>query len=115
MFSTHAMTGNRSWILLVIQIVSKSVIIPIAPVGICMRIASKLEKPNPFVMIPPKLPIPPLGRAHVLEDQQSKEEGRGRRGATEEAFWECSFHLLLSAAILALTCTSLPTCTSLGL
>ena len=115
MFSTHAMTGKRSWILLVIQIVSNSVIIPIAPVGICMRIDSKLENPNPFVMIPPKAPMPPEGIEHDRKGQQSKQDGRGQRGEAGEAFWNFSFHSLFSAGISALTCTSPPTCTSLGL
>ena len=39
---------------------------PIAPVGICIRMASKLENPKPFVMIPEKAPKPPEGSAQQL-------------------------------------------------
>lgn len=71
---THAITGKRSLILLVTQIVINSVTIPIAPVGICIKIDSKLENPKPFVMIPPNAPIPPEGIEQQLLVSKSQED-----------------------------------------
>jgi len=61
--STHQITGKRILHLLVAQIPTSSVMMPMTPVGICMRTASKPLKPKPLVMRPPNAPMPPDGIA----------------------------------------------------
>jgi hypothetical protein len=80
------MTMNRILMRLVMKMDERRTMMPMTPVGICMRMVVKeLEpgqecdeerlimsggrthlKPNPLVMRPPNVPIPPEGQATAL-------------------------------------------------